>query len=84
MGAVSRELHRGQPARITVWADEHCDELKGGRFEAVLATLRAASVCEQARKCAAYMQRNRDRMRYAEYRAAGLCVGSGVVESGCE
>ena len=30
------------------------------------------------------MQRNRDRMRYAEFRAAGLCVGSGVVESGCK
>ena len=48
----------------------------------MLATLSAASACEEARKCAAYMKRNRDRMRYAKFRAAEQCVGSGVVESG--
>lgn len=32
----------------------------------------------------AYLQRNKERMRYAEYRADGLFVGSGVVEAGCK
>ncbi len=81
---VSRQLHAGHDARIKAWADERCDELEGGRFEAVLAALRSASACEEASKCVEYMQRNRDRMRYAKFRAAGLCVGSGVVESGCK
>ncbi|MCY4611446.1 MAG: hypothetical protein OXC38_07105, partial [Gammaproteobacteria bacterium] len=31
-----------------------------------------------------YVQNNRDRMRYAEFRRQGLCVSSGVVESGCK
>lgn len=29
------------------------------------------------------MTANRERMRYPEFRAQGLCVSSGVVETGC-
>lgn len=32
----------------------------------------------------AYLQKNKERMRYADYRADGLFVGSGVVEAGCK
>ncbi|GBE02711.1 hypothetical protein BMS3Bbin06_00445 [bacterium BMS3Bbin06] len=32
----------------------------------------------------AYLQKNKERMRYAGYRADGLFVGSGVVEAGCK
>jgi hypothetical protein len=32
----------------------------------------------------AYLQRNKERIRYAEYRADGLFIGSGVVEAGCK
>ena len=31
-----------------------------------------------------YFETNRERMRYDEFRAEGLCVGSGVVEAGCK
>ncbi len=31
-----------------------------------------------------YLEKNKDRMRYAEFRAQGLFVGSGVVEAGCK
>ncbi|MXY67801.1 MAG: hypothetical protein F4Y47_04495 [Acidobacteriia bacterium] len=58
--------------------------LESGRFEAVLAALRSAADSDKAQECVGYMERNRDRMRYAEFRAAGLCVGSGVVESACK
>lgn len=81
---VSRQLHAGNDTLIKAWADERCSELEGGRFEAVLAALRAAAASEEARQCVEYMERNRERMRYAEFRAAGLCVGSGVVESACK
>ena len=48
------------------------------------ATLRAhAARCEQADKCANYIVNNRNRMRYSQFREQGLCVGFGVVESGC-
>jgi hypothetical protein len=29
------------------------------------------------------IESNRGRMRYAEFRAAGLCTSTGVVEAGC-
>ena len=31
-----------------------------------------------------YVTRNQHRMRYPEFRAQGLCVSTGVVESGCK
>ena len=31
-----------------------------------------------------YLEKNKDRMRYAEFRAQGFFVGSGVVEAGCK
>ena len=36
------------------------------------------------RQCADYVERNRERMQYADFRAQGLTVGSGVVEAGCK
>ena len=31
-----------------------------------------------------YLQKNKERMRYADYRAEGLFFGSGVIEAGCK
>ena len=39
-----------------------------------------AASSEEARKCRDYVRRNRHRMRYPEFRAAGLCVSSRVLE----
>ena len=38
----------------------------------------------EARKCVDYVQRNRQRMRYAKFRAEGLCTSTGVVEAACK
>lgn len=43
-----------------------------------------AQVREKAEKEIAYLDKNQERMRYAEFRAQGLFVGSGVVEAGCK
>jgi hypothetical protein len=37
-----------------------------------------------ATKALAYFENNRDKMRYWEYQAQGLFIGSGVVEAGCK
>ena len=37
-----------------------------------------------ARRCLHYFQTNRERMRYPEFHAQGLCTSSGVVEAGCK
>ena len=39
---------------------------------------------KMARKALAYFEHNRDKMRYWEYQAQGLFIGSGVVEAGCK
>ena len=67
------------------WGKDRRDELDAGRIGAVLTALRPhRQTCDEARKCIDYLTRNRHRMRYAEFRAWGLCVSSGVVEAGCK
>jgi len=43
-----------------------------------------ASQLKTARRELAYLDKNKDRMRYAQFRARGFFVGSGVVEAGCK
>ena len=67
------------------WARRRLDELDGGRLDDLLAALDIlAASSEEARKRRGYVRRNRHRMRYPEFRAAGLCVSSGVLEAGCK
>ena len=67
------------------WVHQRYDELDAGNVDAVLSALRVhSSKDEEARKCLDYIDGNRTRMRYAEFRAAGLCTSTGVVEAGCK
>jgi hypothetical protein len=67
------------------WARERHADLDEGRLDELLAALRLhAGSHEEARRCLEYVATNRDRMRYPELRAQGLCVSSGVVEAGCK
>ena len=43
-----------------------------------------AGNCEEARKGRDYFANNRQRMRYPEFRARGLCVSTGVVQGACK
>ena len=67
------------------WAKQRHDELDASDVDAVLRALRVhAGANDEARKCVDYVERNRSRMRYAEFAAQGLCTSSGVVEAGCK
>lgn len=67
------------------WASERHHELDGGDIDAVLRALRVHSPKDDAaRKAVDHVEANRARMRYAEFRTAGLCTSSGVVEAGCK
>jgi hypothetical protein len=67
------------------WERLRYAELDAGNLHAILdALLTHASDNDEARKCAEYVQRNRHRMGYPDFRAQGLCVCSGVVEAGCK
>lgn len=75
----------GAGERTEAWAHARCEDLEGGRFRELLAALRPhAATCHTVRRCLGYLETNRERMRYDEFRAQGLCVGSGVVEAGCK
>lgn len=67
------------------WAKMRHQELDEGRIDDLLAALHVhAGESEEARKCVGYVEDNRSRMRYPEFREAGLCTSSGVVEAGCK
>ena len=70
--------------RIRWWTD-----LDQGKVEKILVEARKMLPEDlEARKKAKteinYLEKNKERMRYSEFRAQGFFVGSGVVEAGCK
>ena len=78
-------LHgEGTPARES-WAKQRLEELWQGRVEAVLAALAPVAGDEGAVDAAiSYYRTHRARMDYPSYRARGLQIGSGTIESTCK
>ena len=67
------------------WGQQRGEELDQGRIDELISAFRAhADRCEAARKDIEYFTRNRERMRYPEFRARGLCISTGVVEGACK
>lgn len=67
------------------WAARRHADLDAGALDVCLRALRRhASRHPAARNCIDYIERNRHRMRYADFHAQGLCTSSGVVEAGCK
>ena len=66
------------------WARRRCGELEAGCIDTVLKALGAHKNHQEALRCSGYLQKNRHRMRYPEFRQRGLSTSSGVVESGCK
>ena len=82
---VSKSIYGAGSDLAQQWARERNDELDAGDIDAILDALRVHSPKDdEARKCIDYVERNRERMRYPEFRAAGLCTSTGVVEAGCK
>lgn len=70
------------------WLAKRLEELDRGQVE--LLTQRLADLlspgpeADPIRELISYFDSNRDRMRYATFRARGLFIGSGTVEAGCK
>jgi hypothetical protein len=70
------------------WTEERRTELDDGRPEEVIDAIHRCSslpgydqsICERE---IGYFEKNKARMRYADFRKRGLFVGSGVLEAGC-
>jgi hypothetical protein len=77
-----------QKEKLHQWAEQRRQELDAGKIEAVIEAIGQLSalsgynqeVCERE---IGYFEKNKERMRYAEFRSCGLFVGSGVLEAGC-
>lgn len=82
---VAKAIYGPQSDIGQQWAKQRKDELEDGNVEAVLSALAPyVDSNEEARKEYDYFDRNRERMRYADFRRHGLCTTTAVVESGCK
>jgi hypothetical protein len=86
---LAAKLFAGDEAARKRWAGKLERRLDDGKVEQVVKTLREfpAPTAELTRILsneADYFERNADRMRYPNFRAQGLFVGSGVIEAGCK
>jgi len=89
LGEIVRTRYGGESAEGAQWLRERQGDLLEGRFEKVLASLRDWQPTEPEamklqQETLGYFLHNRERMRYDEYRARGLHIGSGVAESSCK
>jgi hypothetical protein len=87
---LARKLFRNQEAEQERWMVVHKDALLDeGKIEDLVASLRSIissnpELSEKIRIEADYFEKNTERMRYPEFRAQHLFVGSGVIEAGCQ
>jgi len=70
--------------RIRWW-----DDLDAGNIEKIVEEARTVlpddpNACESAETQLTYLEKNRTRMRYADFRARHFFIGSGVVEAACK
>ena len=83
---VARSLYGDHSARASQWANTQCDRINEGHVGKVIEALRflkptRSETHKLVEELAGYFENNRDRMDYPTYRARGLRVGSGAVES---
>jgi hypothetical protein len=86
---LSTKLFPADTGASKRWTARCLDRLERGKIEALVQILRdAPPVTDELAKLianeAAYFERNAERMRYPDFRAQGLFVGSGVIEAGCK
>jgi hypothetical protein len=81
---VANALHGDHTAAARNWAETQCARIEAGEAMSVIEALRfhqGSNAAELVSSLKEYLESNRDRMDYPDYRARGLRVGSGAVES---
>jgi hypothetical protein len=67
------------------WASQRLNDLWDGNMDALLAALaRHLAKGDAIQAALTYLTHNRERMDYPHYRARGIQIGSGTIESGCK
>jgi Uncharacterised protein family (UPF0236) len=86
---LSRLLFPSDEAARRGWTTSAVDLLDKGEIESLVAVVRSLvserpELAEKLNTEAEYFERNAAKMRYPDFRAHGLFVGSGVIEAGCK
>ena len=90
---VAAWLHANDLAAKKIWMTPMKNLLDEGKIEPLVARLREVAaeyligepkLSQDILTEAEYFESNTSRMRYPEFRARGLFVGSGVIEAGCK
>jgi len=85
---VARACFGQDNAKLHEWTEDRRRELDDGKVENVINAIYQClslprcdkAICERE---TGYFEKNKERMRYADFRRRGLFVGSGVLEAGC-
>ena len=85
-------LFANNPGRLKRYKDLWWDDLDDGNIEKIMEDARQylpknykeSKAHENLRREIGYPNKNKERMRYAQFKKAGLFVGSGVIEAGCK
>jgi len=85
---VARAAFGCDKETLTLWTDQRRKELDEGEVEKVVEAIKSLSPSTEEEKEVfereiSYFEKNKDRMRYDDFRRQGFFVGSGVVEAGC-
>jgi len=86
---VANAVYGSGTAPAKAWVERQQTRLHDGQLDRVTQSLRGlkppcAEAAQTVRKNVEYFRANRQRMRYDQYRARGLHIGSGIVESACK
>jgi hypothetical protein len=86
---LSRLMFPGDETARQGWVTSATDLLEKGDIESLVAALRALVIerpelAEKLNTEAEYFERNAAKMRYPDFRAQGLFVGSGGIEAACK
>ena len=86
---LCRRLFDRDMRRLNHYKDRWWDDLDDGNIEkftqeATALLPRNKADAKDARREIAYFDKNKERMRYAQFKADGYFVGSGVIEAGCK
>ena len=82
---AARARHPRDDEAARRWAEKQCRRLKAGRMDEVLDALRTPGAgAEEHGRALRYLSERRGQMRYDEYLARGLPIGSGRAEAACK
>ncbi len=86
--SVARAVFGTDLKKLNQWTERRREELNEGKVQEVIKAIKRLTVTTPEQKKTvegeiAFFERNKHRMRYADFRKQGLFVGSGVVEAGC-